>query len=147
PRFTLVVRGHYDKGKLLRSLKAEAKPHGARTLYSFQPEGLGFDVHFWLPDDQTIVLCRAKEDFDGVPSMLSDGQPGPAITIHYPPLIGRFNADLQKVFQEDLPAGATVWLAGAIRHGEQVLDPLAQFGIITQNDVATFAPLQRLGAW
>jgi hypothetical protein len=147
PRFTLVVRGRYDKATLLSSLKAESKTHGKRTLYSFQPEGLGFDVHFWLPDDSTIVVCRAKEDFDVVPLSQRDGLPGSGDGLRAAPLIDRFNPELQGVFREDLPAGVTVWLAGAVRNGEQVLDPLAQFGVITQNDVATFAPLQRIGAW
>src|SRR5262249_39774929 len=73
PRFTLVVRGRYDRDKLLHSLKAEPKSRGKRTLYSFQPEGLAVNVHLWLPDDQTVVLCQAAEDFDSVPFTASPG--------------------------------------------------------------------------
>ncbi len=136
PRFTLVVRSrqHFDKNALTKALNAERSDRGKRCLFRFQPQGITLDLNLWMPDDRTLVISRAPEDFDLVPMTANPG-------------IERFNADLQEVFRESLPTGIMVWLAAATRHGEQVLAPLTLSGMLAQRDLESFAPLQRLGVW
>ena len=136
PRFTLVVRSRQtiNQAALLKTLKAQHKDRGKRSLYTFPLEGFQVDATCWIPDDHTLVISRSPEDFDPAPMTSSPG-------------IDRFNADLQQIFRDSLPTGVVVWLAAATRNGEQILAPLSQFGAITRSDVEIFAPLQRVGLW
>ncbi len=136
PRFTLVIRSrqHFDKNALTKALNAQQSDRGKRSLYKFQLQGFALEVNLWMPDDRTLVIGRAPEDFDPVPLTANPG-------------IERFNADLQQIFRESLPTGIMVWLAAATRNGEQVLGPLTLSGMIAQSDLEIFGSLQRLGVW
>ena len=138
PRFTLVVRSRqkFDQDLLVKSLKAQRKDHGKRTLYSFPLEGFGIDGTFLDAGRfHTLVISRAPEDFDPVPLTPSPGIASDSMQT------------CNKSFVSRCPAGIVLWLAAATRNGEQVLAPLAQFGVIATHDVEDIAALRRLGIW
>jgi hypothetical protein len=133
PQIVIVLhtRSPFKLSTVMREAKANPLKSDDRTLHVVQAAQF-FAVHWWSPNDRTLVGTIMAKDFKDVPAQPRAG-------------VDHFRTDVASLIRNDIPEGSCAWLVASSDRWAQYLFPYTIFpGTPLSGRKDLIAPAERL---